>query len=127
MMFGLPSAPRAMRSLSEISSGCLVAVRATLHSWNPTAARIAPTMSRPMPIRIMSSRPSLPSAVSSDLVEHLAEASVQEVHHLVDLLRCGDECRPERDPVRIEATEQAVFERPPPHPHAESQLRREAF
>ena len=58
---------------------------------------------------------------------HLLNASIQNINHLVDLLGAGNQRGTESDPVRVEAAEQAVVQRPPADAHADGQLRRKAF
>ena len=55
-----------------------------------------------------------------EFVQDLAEAPVEDRDHLVDLLGGRDQRRPEGDPVRVEAAEQAVGQRPAADPDAEA-------
>src|SRR5437899_1443932 len=51
--------------------------------------------------------------------ELFIHALVQYSNHLLNLLRCAHERWPKRDPVRIEATEQAILQGTPADFHAE--------
>src|SRR5262249_11938280 len=79
--------------------------------------------------RAMHSRPptgGLP-APSLAVMEHLADAPVEDGHHLVDLLSSDDQRRPKGEPMWIETAQEAIVQRTPADTDAEGQLSGEAF
>src|SRR5262245_29142804 len=63
----------------------------------------------------------------TDVRQHLAEAAVEDCHHIVNLLGSHDERRAKSKPVWIETAQETVLQRPAPDLHAKRQLAWEAF
>src|SRR5438067_1112518 len=77
------------------------------------------------PARLPGTCPSVESWFASQRRTYLANAAVQHLDHLVDLLCCHHQRRTKGQPVRIEAAEQPVGQGTPAHPEAKGLLGRE--
>src|SRR5262249_18754722 len=65
------------------------------------------------PDRVSGAKPQAALLPAIQLAKHLTDAAVEQRHHLIDLFRGADQRRPHRQPVRVEAREQTVLQRPP--------------